>query len=125
MIAILFKNRLFRYALLLTAGIVIGYVYVKGENRALSARIDHQDEVMKEWQQSIIKIAEIPKLNVTNQITGTKVKRGAKLVFIPETEAQLITVKDNGNTSINTLNTLPKKDKRSFLGRLWGSKKKE
>jgi L-rhamnose mutarotase len=117
MIAILFKNRLFRYALLLTAGIVIGYVYVKGENRALSARIDHQDEVMQQWQKSIIKIAEVPKLNVTNQITGTKVKRGSKLVFVPETEAQLITVKDN-EQSIDTINEVPKKPKKkTWIGR--------
>jgi hypothetical protein len=120
MIALLFKNRLFRYALLLTAGIVIGYVYVKGENRALSARIDHQDEVMKQWQQSIIKIAEVPKLNVTNQITDTKVKRGGKLVFVPETDAQLIDIKDE-TKSIDTINEV--KDTRSWLGKLWGSKK--
>jgi hypothetical protein len=124
MINFLLNNRLVRYALLLTAGIIIGYVYVKGENRALSARIDHQDEVMQQWQESIIKIAEVPKLNVTNQITGTKVKRGSKLVFVPETEAQLITVKDNEQI-IDTINEVPKKDKRSWLGKLWGSKKKE
>lgn len=123
MINFLLNNRLVRYALLLITGIVIGFVYVKGENRALSARIDHQDEVMQQWQKSIIKIAEVPKLNVTNQISDVKVKRGSKLVFIPETDAQLIDIKQNETKSIDTVNEV--KDTRSFLGRLWGSKKKE
>ena len=115
MIALLFKNRLVRYALLLITGITIGFLYVKGENRALHARIDHQDEVMKEWQQSIIKIAEKPKLSVTNQITDTKVKRGGKLVFVPETEAQLIDVKESETKSIDTVNEVKDKKKKGTM----------
>ena len=75
---------------------------------------------MKEWQQSIIKIAEVPKLNVTNQISDVKVKRGSKLSFIPDTDAQLI---DTAPIEPKVIDSVKPKDKRSFFGRLWGSKK--
>ena len=116
MITALLNNRLVRYALLLTAGIAIGYVYVKGENRALHARIDHQDEVMKEWQESIIKIAEVPKLNVTNQISDVKVKRGSELVFVPDTDAQLIEVKPIEPELIDSIKTKKKEKDGTIVG---------
>ncbi len=127
MINFLLNNRLVRYALLLTLGIGIGsYLMLpklnqaKGKITVLEDQSKKDEKRFSELNAVVVELALRDNLKIENNIEGVKLKRGSSLVFSPESKAQLITT---APIEPKVIDSVKPKDKRSFFGRLWGSKK--
>ena len=126
----IFKMPLVRRCLLglvmITIGFSIGYKFMsnklkneckekamcQGENKMLKEQIKMLKIDLDTLRDVVIALAKTEKIKVDNHISGTKVKDGASLTFIPKTTAEII-------TQDSTKNKHPNKKRDGFLKRLF------